>query len=184
MEAHREERRAVDRPQRTQAGCFPLSANSRTGRLIENRQGPERLRADADGEGVAESPAVSMPITGSPQRPAAAPPAAIPTLQQAPRDPDFRALFRAADGCKLVGGDFSGMELRAMAAISGDRAMTEAFRAGKDLHKITAGRMLGKPEDAITKKNGKPRRRSISARFSASVLQVWSRRHGINTTSS
>ena len=76
-----------------------------------------------------------------------------PNLQQAPRDPDFRALFRAADRCKLVGGDFSGMELRAMAAISGDRAMTEAFRAGKDLHKITAGRMLGKPEDAITKED-------------------------------
>jgi DNA polymerase-1 len=76
-----------------------------------------------------------------------------PNLQQAPRDPDFRALFRAAEGCKLVGGDFSGMELRAMAAISGDRAMTEAFRAGKDLHKITASRMLGKPEDAITKED-------------------------------
>jgi DNA polymerase I len=76
-----------------------------------------------------------------------------PNLQQAPRDPDFRALFRAAEGRKLVGGDFSGMELRAMAAISGDRAMTEAFRAGKDLHKITASRMLGKPEDAITKED-------------------------------
>lgn len=71
-----------------------------------------------------------------------------PNLQQAPRDKEFRALFKASTGCKFVGADFSSMELRAAAHISGDRAMTAAFAQGLDLHKITASRIFGKkPED-------------------------------------
>lgn len=72
-----------------------------------------------------------------------------PNLQQAPRDKEFRACFRAAHGHKFVGADFSSMELRAIACISGDQAMMRAFREGKDLHKITASRMLSKSEDNI-----------------------------------
>jgi DNA polymerase-1 len=74
-----------------------------------------------------------------------------PNLEQIPRSSeraDFRALFVPEPGNQLVVADYSNMELRAAAAISGDRAMTEAFRRGEDLHKITAARVSGKrPED-------------------------------------
>ena len=64
-----------------------------------------------------------------------------PNLQQIPRDKRFRALFVAAPGNILIAADFSSMELRAAAHISGDRAMTEAFERGDDLHRITAADM-------------------------------------------
>jgi DNA polymerase I len=73
-----------------------------------------------------------------------------PNLQQAPREKEFRALFRAAEGNKLVGADFSSMELRAAAHISGDRRMTDVFRQGGDPHRLTASLMLGKPESEVT----------------------------------
>jgi DNA polymerase-1 len=77
-----------------------------------------------------------------------------PNLQQTPRASpiaDFRALFVADPGNVLVVGDYSSMELRAAAAISGDSTMTEAFRRGDDLHKITAARVSGKRPDQVTK---------------------------------
>ena len=42
------------------------------------------------------------------------------------------------------------MELRAAAHISGDGAMTDAFKRGLDLHRITAARMSGKNTDDVT----------------------------------
>jgi DNA polymerase I-like protein with 3'-5' exonuclease and polymerase domains len=50
-----------------------------------------------------------------------------PNLQQVPRDPRFRALFRAAECHKLVLADYSSMELRAAAYISRDPVMTRAL---------------------------------------------------------
>jgi DNA polymerase-1 len=71
-----------------------------------------------------------------------------PNLQQAPRDKSFRALFKAAAGYQLVAADYGAMELRAVAHISQDRRMTEAFRNGEDLHRLTAAAISGKrPED-------------------------------------
>ena len=65
-----------------------------------------------------------------------------PNLQQIPRDSIVSALcsFPRLDYV-LVVADYSSMELRAAAYISGDHAMTEAFEQGLDLHKITASRM-------------------------------------------
>ena len=77
-----------------------------------------------------------------------------PNLQQIPRSSeraDFRALFVPEPGNMLVVADYSSMELRAAAAISGDRTMTEAFRRGDDLHKITAARVSGKRPQDVTK---------------------------------
>lgn len=51
----------------------------------------------------------------------------------------------------LVSADYSQIELRIVAAISGDPAMCEAFRLGKDIHTATAARVYNKAEDAITK---------------------------------
>ena len=77
-----------------------------------------------------------------------------PNLQQIPRTSeraDFRALFVPEPGNVLIVADYSSMELRAAAAISGDRTMTEAFRRGDDLHKITAARVSGKRPEEVTK---------------------------------
>jgi DNA polymerase I len=77
-----------------------------------------------------------------------------PNLQQTPRTSeraDFRALFVPDPGNVLVVADYSSMELRAAAAISGDRTMTDAFRRGEDLHKITAARVSGKRPEDVTK---------------------------------
>lgn len=61
-----------------------------------------------------------------------------PNLQQVPRDESFRSCVKAPEGWVLVDADFSGMELRLAAAITGDAAMTAAFQAGEDLHDVTA----------------------------------------------
>ena len=69
-----------------------------------------------------------------------------PNLQQIPRTSelaDFRALFVPELGCLLIVADYAMMEMRAAAYISDDRAMTEAFEQGIDLHKLTAARMIG-----------------------------------------
>jgi DNA polymerase-1 len=50
----------------------------------------------------------------------------------------------------LIVADYSSMELRAAAHIAGDPAMTEAFKRGDDLHRITAGRMAGKDPGNVT----------------------------------
>ncbi|MDA0341632.1 MAG: DNA polymerase [Proteobacteria bacterium] len=69
-----------------------------------------------------------------------------PPLQQMPREdtaPGFRRCFAADPGNVLVGGDYSQMELRAAAAMSGDEAMTQAFANGEDLHCTTAAFVAG-----------------------------------------
>jgi DNA polymerase I-like protein with 3'-5' exonuclease and polymerase domains len=82
-----------------------------------------------------------------------------PNIQASPRGKAFRALFRAQAGRKLVGGDYTYMEMRGAAYISNDRRMTAIFVNGEDPHKVTASGMTGKPLDAVTKaerQNAKP----------------------------
>jgi DNA polymerase I-like protein with 3'-5' exonuclease and polymerase domains len=69
--------------------------------------------------------------------------AAAPNLQQVPRSGDFRGLFRAREGYKLVVADFSQVELRVAAELSGEKRMLEAYKAGRDLHNETAALMAG-----------------------------------------
>ena len=69
-----------------------------------------------------------------------------PPLQQIPTDrraPGLRGCVVAAPGCLLVGGDYSQMELRAAAIMSGDERMLQAFETGEDLHEITAAAIAG-----------------------------------------
>ena len=73
-----------------------------------------------------------------------------PNLQQIPHSRRFRELFIPEPGHVFVVADYSSMELRAAAHISNDRAMTEAFKNGLDLHKITAARMTGKALADVT----------------------------------
>ena len=70
-----------------------------------------------------------------------------PNLQNIPirteRGKMIRRAFVARDGEHvLVSADYSQIELRLMAAMSGDEAMLEAFRNGADIHRETAGRVF------------------------------------------
>ena len=69
-----------------------------------------------------------------------------PNLQNIPiRTPQGRAIrraFTAAPGCVLVGADYSQIELRVMAHLSGDPNLVEAFTAGEDIHAATARRIF------------------------------------------
>jgi DNA polymerase-1 len=69
-----------------------------------------------------------------------------PNLQNLPGDLRYRACFRAPEGRALVKADYSQIELRITAKITGDRAMCDAYARGDDLHKLTARRMLGKSD--------------------------------------
>ena len=73
---------------------------------------------------------------------------ADPNLQNIPirteRGRRIRAAFVARDdGHRIVSADYSQIELRLMAAFSGDAAMLEAFRSGADIHRETASRVYG-----------------------------------------
>ena len=87
-----------------------------------------------------------------------------PNLQQIPHSRRFRELFIPEPGHVFVVADYSSMELRAAAHISNDRAMTEAFKNGLDLHKITAARMTGK---ALTDVTPEDRKAAKSVNFGA-----------------
>ena len=77
--------------------------------------------------------------------------AADPNLQQIPHDADYRKCFVARPGMVLVKADYSQIELRIAAKVADEPAMIEAYRAGKDLHALTAASVLGKPLDQVTK---------------------------------
>jgi DNA polymerase I-like protein with 3'-5' exonuclease and polymerase domains len=66
-----------------------------------------------------------------------------PNSQQIPRDPNFRGCVQAPEGWSLVVADYAQMELRLAAAEAGDDRMKAAFRAGEDLHTVTARAIYG-----------------------------------------
>lgn len=51
----------------------------------------------------------------------------------------------------LLSADYSQIELRIVASISGDKNMCEAFQLGKDIHTATASKVFGVPENEVTK---------------------------------
>jgi DNA polymerase-1 len=74
---------------------------------------------------------------------------ASPNLQNLPGDPRYRRCFRAPAGRVLVKADYSQIELRITAKVTGDRAMRDAYANGADLHTLTAQQMTGRED--ITK---------------------------------
>lgn len=74
-----------------------------------------------------------------------------PNLQQVDRSPEFRSKFIAEAGYVLVVADFSQIELRVAAELSGEERMLEAYKAGRDLHTETASLITGVESDKITK---------------------------------
>jgi len=79
-----------------------------------------------------------------------------PNLQNIPirteRGREIRKAFIPRDsGRVLVSADYSQIELRIVAAISGDLNMCEAFKLGKDIHTATAAKVYGIKEEDVTK---------------------------------
>ena len=77
--------------------------------------------------------------------------AASPNLQNVNRSADFRSKFVAALGKVLVVADFSQVELRVAAELSGEQIMIQAYLDGRDLHTETAARLKGVEQDKVTK---------------------------------
>lgn len=79
-----------------------------------------------------------------------------PNLQNIPvRTPlgeKIRECFIAGEGCRLVVADYSQVELRIMAHLSGEAKLLEAFRAGEDVHRATAAEVFKVPLDAVANK--------------------------------
>jgi DNA polymerase-1 len=77
-----------------------------------------------------------------------------PNLQNIPiRTPEGRRIrqaFVAPAGYKLVAADYSQIELRIMAHLSGDEGLLQAFAADKDIHQATAAEVFGKPLGEVT----------------------------------
>ncbi len=77
-----------------------------------------------------------------------------PNLQNIPVRADLgrkiRGAFIPEDGWWFVSADYSQVELRILAHLSGDERLAEAFSAGEDIHRRTAAAVLGLPIDAVT----------------------------------
>ncbi|MGI8748804.1 MAG: DNA polymerase I, partial [Deinococcus sp.] len=63
---------------------------------------------------------------------------------------EVRKGFIADPGFCLISADYSQIELRLLAHITGDESMREAFRSGADIHRRTASQVLGVPEEGFT----------------------------------
>ena len=63
---------------------------------------------------------------------------------------ELRKMFVAPAGRVLVDADYSQIELRLLAHIAGDEHMIAAFRAGEDIHTVTASQVFGVPPEQVT----------------------------------
>ncbi|MBR3377007.1 MAG: DNA polymerase I [Mogibacterium sp.] len=77
-----------------------------------------------------------------------------PNLQNIPIRDEYGRLIRkafiAGEGDIFTGSDYSQIELRILAALSGDESLIADFKAGKDIHRATASRVFEIPEDEVT----------------------------------
>lgn len=62
----------------------------------------------------------------------------------------IREAFIAPKGCRIISADYSQIELRIMAHLSGDESLIEAFNKDLDIHRATAAEVLSKPIDDVT----------------------------------
>ena len=89
-----------------------------------------------------------------------------PNLQNIPiRDEDgkeVRKAFVPEQGCLFLSADYSQIELRIMAHLSGDKNMIEDFCSGHDIHAATAAKIYKKPIEEVTKEE---RRKAKVANF-------------------
>lgn len=78
-----------------------------------------------------------------------------PNLQNIPvrgeEGKEIRKAFIPEPGCLFFSADYSQIELRVMAHLSGDENMIEAFREGHDIHASTAAKIYGKTIDEVSR---------------------------------
>ena len=74
----------------------------------------------------------------------------------------IRQAFIAPAGMKIVAADYSQIELRIMAHLSGDEGLLKAFAAGEDIHRATAAEVFGLDPEAV---NTEARRRAKAINF-------------------
>jgi len=94
-------------------------------------------------------------------------------LQNIPiRTPEGRRVREAfiprSDDYILLAADYSQIELRLIAELSGDEAMLEAFQKGQDIHRATAARVYDKTLEEVTadeRRNAKTVNFSIPSRY-------------------
>jgi DNA polymerase-1 len=89
-----------------------------------------------------------------------------PNLQNIPiRNEDGKEIRRAfipEHGCEFFSADYSQIELRIMAHLSGDENLIEAFRSGEDIHAATAAKIYHVPLEEVTREQ---RSRAKTANF-------------------
>jgi len=78
-----------------------------------------------------------------------------PNLQNIPirteEGREIRRAFIPRDGCMLLACDYSQIELRIMAELSGDQGLRDAFIHGEDIHTATAARVFGVAKNDVTR---------------------------------
>jgi DNA polymerase I-like protein with 3'-5' exonuclease and polymerase domains/5'-3' exonuclease len=92
-----------------------------------------------------------------------------PNLQNIPVRTELgrriRAAFVPEPGWRFVAADYSQIELRILAHVSGEESLIEAFRRGEDIHRRTASEVFGVPLDAVS-----PEQRDIAKTTNFSVI--------------
>ena len=107
-----------------------------------------------------------------------------PNLQNIPVRDDMGRRIRKAfipsdDDHLLLSADYSQVELRLMAHLSGDESLIAAFEHGEDIHAATAARLFGKPLGEVTPEE---RRRGHPCRHGRQALQQNARRGDLRRT--
>lgn len=77
-----------------------------------------------------------------------------PNLQNIPiRMPigkELRRVFIPKEGCVFIDADYSQIELRILAHLSGDESLIEAYNSAQDIHRITASKVFNTPFEAVS----------------------------------
>jgi len=122
------EHRSLAKLKGTYTDKLPLMVNPRTGRIHTN---------------YAQSVAVTGRLSSN-----------DPNLQNIPirtaEGRRVREAFIAPAGCSILSADYSQIELRIMAHISGDASLTRAFTEGQDVHRATAAEIFGIAPDQVS----------------------------------
>ncbi len=73
----------------------------------------------------------------------------IPVRKESGRE--IRKMFVPKAGCVFVDADYSQIELRLLAHMSGDESLISAYSGGQDIHRITAAKVFNVPLEEVTK---------------------------------
>lgn len=81
----------------------------------------------------------------------------------------IRKAFVPKEGFEFMDADYSQIELRVLAHMSGDEKLIEAYREAQDIHRITASQVFHIPFDEVTDLCGAMQKRLISESYMESV---------------